>query len=389
VLIYPQATRMPSAARRPRPATPFVPPEETPSLPIMLRFGNGAPDARFICGYLGCDARPFNPLLSALPRMLRVPAKDGGDPVGEFMRIAAAETQAARWGSGAIRARMAEMLFVAAVRRHLDTLPEGATGWLGGLRDPHVGRALGLLHARPAQDWTLEALAREVGLSRTVLHERFAALVASRRCTTWHSGACRWRRRAWRAGARRSPPSRSRWATSRRPPSTGPSSAWSASRPRHGGANGACAHRADAASGGQAPTNSPPRISGSTAPSCVTPSTSIAPEPIIQSMWMREALAPRFASSSIARPAVAQAGGVGLPEGDVARRVLVEQRVAEQQPRGRDGRGVRHQRDLAEPRRALIRREHLAQHLGAAGGIGLDDAPALEAHGDVLDQRAL
>jgi AraC-like DNA-binding protein len=180
VLIYPQGDAHAfRSARDLALPPPFVPPEEAPSLPIMVRLGNGAPDARFICGYLGCDARPFNPLLSALPRMLRVPAKDGGDPVGEFMRIAAAaaETEAARWGSGAIRARMAEMLFVAAVRRHLDTLPEGATGWLGGLRDPHVGRALGLLHARPAADWTLEALAREVGLSRTVLHERFAALV--------------------------------------------------------------------------------------------------------------------------------------------------------------------------------------------------------------------
>ncbi len=178
VLIYPQGDAhafrsAPDLALPP----PFAPPEETPSLPIMLRFGNGAPDARFICGYLGCDARPFNPLLSALPRMLRVPAGTGGEPVGEFMRLAAAETEAARWGSGAIRARMAEMLFVAAVRRHLDTLPEGATGWLGGLRDPHVGRALGLLHARPAADWTLDGLAREVGLSRTVLHERFTALV--------------------------------------------------------------------------------------------------------------------------------------------------------------------------------------------------------------------
>jgi AraC-like DNA-binding protein len=143
----------------------------------MLRFGDGAPDARFICGYLGCDARPFSPLLAALPRMLRVPAKQGGDPAGEFMRIAAAETDRARWGSAAIRARLAETLFVAAVRRYLDALPEGATGWLGGLRNPHVGRALALLHARPAHPWTLEALAREVGLSRTVLHERFAALI--------------------------------------------------------------------------------------------------------------------------------------------------------------------------------------------------------------------
>lgn len=178
VLVYPQgdAHVFRSAPGLALPL-PSLPPDAMPSLPIMLRFGEGAPDARFICGYLACDARPFNPLLEALPRMMRVPARAGADPMGDFMRIAAAETERARWGSSVLRARLAEMLFVATVRRHLEALPEGTSGWFAGLRDPHVGRALGLLHARPAEPWTAEALAREVGLSRTVLHERFAALV--------------------------------------------------------------------------------------------------------------------------------------------------------------------------------------------------------------------
>jgi AraC-like DNA-binding protein len=60
---------------------------------------------------------------------------------------------------------------------HLDSLPGEQTGWLAGLRDRHVGRALTLLHGRPAHPWTIEELAREVGLSRSVLAERFAGLV--------------------------------------------------------------------------------------------------------------------------------------------------------------------------------------------------------------------
>ena len=70
-------------------------------------------------------------------------------------------------------ARLAEMLFVEAVRTHLARLPAGAGGWLGGLRDPLVGRAMALLHARPALRWTLDGLAREAGSSRSALAERF------------------------------------------------------------------------------------------------------------------------------------------------------------------------------------------------------------------------
>ncbi|MCR0981319.1 AraC family transcriptional regulator [Roseomonas populi] len=156
------------------PPPPTMPQEG--ALPIRLRYGGtGPPSARFVCGFLGCDARPFNPLIEALPRMLRIPAREG--PMGELIRLAVAETAVPRAGGEALRARLAEMMFVEAVRTHLAALPEGSGGWLGGLRDPQVGRALGLLHGRPAHPWTLDDLAREAGLSRTALHERFAALV--------------------------------------------------------------------------------------------------------------------------------------------------------------------------------------------------------------------
>jgi transcriptional regulator GlxA family with amidase domain len=72
---------------------------------------------------------------------------------------------------------MAELMFVEVVRRHLESLPEAQGGWLAGLRDPVVGSALAALHARPAEAWTLVALAREVGASRTVLAQRFTELV--------------------------------------------------------------------------------------------------------------------------------------------------------------------------------------------------------------------
>jgi AraC-like DNA-binding protein len=130
-----------------------------------------------VCGFLSCDLRPFNPLVAALPRMLLLRSSDGGGWVTQFLQQAVAESHARRPGSDAMLARMSEMLFVDAVRRHVDGLPPEGAGWLAGLRDRFVGQALALLHEQPAQGWTLDELGRQVGLSRSALHERFVQFV--------------------------------------------------------------------------------------------------------------------------------------------------------------------------------------------------------------------
>ena len=137
-----------------------------------------AADARttLVCGFLGCDVQPFNPLIATLPRMLHLRA-DGGGWIAQFMRQVVAEAAAKRPGGEAMLSRMSEMMFVDAVRRYVDTLPADRTGWLAGLRDRFVGRALALLHERPAEPWTLERLGREAGISRSALHERFVQLM--------------------------------------------------------------------------------------------------------------------------------------------------------------------------------------------------------------------
>jgi AraC-like DNA-binding protein len=132
-----------------------------------------------VCGFLGCDLEPFNPLLATLPRLLHVRRgpRSTGDPLDQLIDFTVAESRERRAGGECVRLRLSELMFVEVVRRHLATLPAEETGWLAGLRDPMVGRALALLHSRPAQPWTLESLARDVGLSRSVLAERFAHLV--------------------------------------------------------------------------------------------------------------------------------------------------------------------------------------------------------------------
>jgi AraC-like DNA-binding protein len=146
-------------------------------LPFTISVGDAqAQSAQFVCGFLGCDSRPFNPLLAALPPVIHVSDSAGG-AVGAFVQFALAEAKDRRPGGECVLGRLSELMFVDVVRRYLETLPEDRTGWLAGLREPFVGRALAALHQAPERDWTLESLAREVGLSRTVLAERFTQFV--------------------------------------------------------------------------------------------------------------------------------------------------------------------------------------------------------------------
>lgn len=137
---------------------------------------NGGTRATFVCGFLGCDARPYNPLLAALPRCLHIPSAVSGW-LAEFPRQVVTESRAVRAGGATMLTRMAELLFVHVLRRYMDGLSVLETGWLAGLRDPVVGPALTELHNRPSHPWTLIDLARAVATSRTVLTERFVQLV--------------------------------------------------------------------------------------------------------------------------------------------------------------------------------------------------------------------
>jgi len=158
-------------------------PADVNALPFQLQTGGDGPsDARLICGFFSCDARPFNPLLDALPRFIRLQRDASQASHGlleQFIGFAAAEVANKRAGSQSVLNRLSELLFVEVVRLHMDQLANSNTGWLAGLRDPLVGRALSLLHARPAHSWTLDELATEAGASRSALADRFVHLVGA------------------------------------------------------------------------------------------------------------------------------------------------------------------------------------------------------------------
>ena len=147
-------------------------------LPFDVVEGGGAPPpTRYVCGYLGCDAGPFNPVLDALPAFLRVARSTAGPDLLDRLLDFILAPDLGDPGSANVRLRLCELVFVEALRRHLGSLPASASGCLAGLRDPIVGRALALLHAKPAQSWTVADLARAAGTSRAVLAARFAERV--------------------------------------------------------------------------------------------------------------------------------------------------------------------------------------------------------------------
>src|SRR5688572_27891708 len=149
-------------------------------LPFVIEEGGGGAErAQFVCGYLGCDIRPFNPLLSTLPRLLQVKAARARPDglLDRLIELTLAEARTHRAGGDCIRLRLSELMFIEVLRRHLEMLPGGQTGWLAGLRDPAVSRVLSMLHERPAHSWTLRELAEGAGVSRAVLAGRFAQLV--------------------------------------------------------------------------------------------------------------------------------------------------------------------------------------------------------------------
>lgn len=145
-------------------------------LPFVIREGGGGdPRSEFVCGFLGCDMRPFNPVLSTLPRLLRVRRSDAAQDslLSRLIDITLSEARQRRIGGEAVRLRLSELAFVEVLRQYLQSLPSHETGWLAGLRDASIGKVLAVLHERPAYPWTLNELASHVGMSRAALAARF------------------------------------------------------------------------------------------------------------------------------------------------------------------------------------------------------------------------
>jgi len=161
---------------------PFSQPDEVKAKALgefsRIELGGGGEETQLLCGYLGSD-HAFGPLLSSLPPVLKldVRATPSGAWVESSFRFAVSQIAAGRVGSTTVIAKLSELLFVEAISHYIAGLSDDKKGWLAGLRDPQIGQALALMHAKPARDWSAEALAAEVGMSRSGFAEKFASLV--------------------------------------------------------------------------------------------------------------------------------------------------------------------------------------------------------------------
>ena len=145
---------------------------------MTLDYGGGGAVTRIVCGFLTAQDIWRNPLLSSLPRLFKVGMRGSrASWLESSMRFATEEAASTHAGSATVLAKLSELVFVEAVRRYVDTMSDDSKGWLAGLRDRFVARALTLMHARPAHPWTVEELASRIGMSRSGLAQRFADLL--------------------------------------------------------------------------------------------------------------------------------------------------------------------------------------------------------------------
>ncbi len=163
------------------PGAPLTPLFDLPRVELTdryerVRLPGADPVTELVCGAVAFSGVGVGRLVRSLPPVLSAGRGEDAAWVRTAFELIASESRDPRPGSDVVTARLADVLVVQAVRSWLETeTPD--RGWLAGLRDPFLGRALAAFHADPAAPWSLESLAGEAGLSRSGFAARFTDLV--------------------------------------------------------------------------------------------------------------------------------------------------------------------------------------------------------------------
>ena len=162
---------------------------------VLLQHGGGGVQTMMTCCSFQFVNGDYNPLLAVLPPLIHIPS--GREPLAEWLeptlKMLAYEARHPRPGSETLVARLIDIILVQAVRVWVQEQPQNRGGWLGALRDPQIGAALGLIHREPQRNWSIYALAREVAMSRSTFAAKFSSLVGAppltylTRWRLWHA----------------------------------------------------------------------------------------------------------------------------------------------------------------------------------------------------------
>jgi AraC-like DNA-binding protein len=183
-----------AAGLKPTSARHLIQPSEDGGL-AKISHGGGGETAHLVCGFLGSE-ESYNPLIATLPRVLKLDVREGvsRDWVEASVRYAASELTAGRFASSSLMSRLSELLFVEAMRQYSVTFRDHDAGWLKGVADPQIGRALAAIHHNIREAWSADSLAREVSMSRSAFVDRFTTLVGMppiRYLTIWRLQAAK------------------------------------------------------------------------------------------------------------------------------------------------------------------------------------------------------
>jgi AraC family transcriptional regulator, alkane utilization regulator len=155
----------------------------SPRVPAMerIRYGGDGETTVLVCSWFAYEGDAPNPMMSNLPSLFTTSLRRraAGPWIEQSIEFVLGDAASRSPGSEMVAAKVAEVLFAEVLRGYIEATPAHNPGWLAGLRDPQVSRCLALMHGEPARAWTVESLAGEVHVSRSVLAEKFTDLVGA------------------------------------------------------------------------------------------------------------------------------------------------------------------------------------------------------------------
>lgn len=143
-----------------------------------------------LCGSFQLERSDVHPLLNLLPPLIHVHRDDSklATWLSTTLKLIQQELNNPFPGAQTVITRLTDVILIHALRSYISSLQPGEGDWLGGLKDPQVSRAMGLIHRSPEEPWTASTLATRVGMSRSSFFARFTELVGTpphRYLTLW------------------------------------------------------------------------------------------------------------------------------------------------------------------------------------------------------------